>query len=78
VTPATNSPPARIQSSARGLRVTWSAGTTTYSACEERQSDQPTTSSPTAKSVTDVPTSTTRPAKSLPCPDGKVAGQRSW
>jgi hypothetical protein len=29
VTPTTNSPPARIQSSASGLRVRWSAGTST-------------------------------------------------
>src|SRR2546421_5747290 len=39
--------------------------------------ENPITSSPTAKPVTPEPTSATTPARSLPCPDGNVAGN-TW
>src|SRR6202021_1272847 len=52
-------------------------GTVTYSAWLERRLENPITSSPTAKSVTPEPSSLTTPARSLPCPDGNVAGKMS-
>ncbi len=54
--------------------MSWSAGTATYSAWLERCHDQPSTSSPTANSVTPAPRALTMPARSLPSPDGNVAG----
>src|SRR5260370_21495042 len=39
--------------------------------------ETPITSSPTAKPVTPEPISAATPARSLPCPDGNVAGNRS-
>src|SRR5947199_10627344 len=38
--------------------------------------ENPITSSPTAKPVTPAPSRATTPARSLPCPDGNVAGHR--
>ena len=52
------------------------ASTTTYSAWLARLSVNPITSSPAANPVTPSPTSSTTPARSLPCPDGNVAGHR--
>src|SRR3982074_1184901 len=62
---------------ADGLAVHWSAGTVTYSGWLDRRMENPITSSPTAKPVTPEPISATTPARSLPCPDGNVAGNRS-
>jgi hypothetical protein len=59
-------------SNMRRLRVTgrlslsWVTGTATYSAWLDRRHDQPSTSSPTANSVTPSPTALTTPAQSLP------------
>ena len=58
-------------------RVNWSAGTVTYSAWLDRRLENPITSSPTAKPLTPEPSSATTPARSLPCPDGNVAGNTS-
>ncbi|PQM49227.1 hypothetical protein C1Y40_00554 [Mycobacterium talmoniae] len=75
--PATNSEPATSQGTAAGLAVSWSAGTATNSAWLARALVNPSTSSPTANVSTPAPSSATTPARSLPCPDGKVAGNRS-
>src|SRR5882757_7138472 len=77
VAPATNSEPATSQETSDGLAVNWFAGTVTYSAWLDRRLENPMTSSPTAKPVTPEPSSATTPARSLPCPDGNVAGNRS-
>jgi uncharacterized membrane protein len=60
-----------------GLGANWVAGTATYSAWLARSSVNPRTSSPTSNLVTSGPSSATTPARSLPCPEGKVAGNRS-
>ncbi len=78
VVPATYREPAASHGTFAGLGTTWSPGRLTASAWLDRSSLQPITSSPTATSSTPSPTSLTTPARSLPCPDGKVAGQRSW
>src|SRR3954469_15035152 len=77
VAPATNSEPATSHGTAAGLGVNWFAGTVTYSAWLDRRLENPMTSSPTAKPVTPEPSSATTPARSLPCPDGNVAGNIS-
>src|SRR5882762_10179655 len=77
VAPATNSEPATSQETSDGLAVNWSAGTVTYSAWLDRRMENPIASSPTAKPLTPEPSSATTPARSLPCPDGNVAGHRS-
>src|ERR1022692_1268343 len=74
VTATTYIEPATGQETPAGLRMSWPAGTATYSAWLERLPDQPSTSSPTENSVTPSPTALTTPARSLPSPDGKVAG----
>src|SRR5580693_5186117 len=74
VAPATNSAPATSQGTPAGLAVRWCASTTTYSAWLARLSVQPITSSPAEKLVTPGPASATIPARSLPSPDGNVAG----
>ena len=77
VKPATGIAPATSQGrpDGRGARSSWSA--TTYSAWLDLVSTQPMTSSRSATAVTPAPRRSTTPAKSLPCPDGNVAGQRS-
>src|SRR6185437_9204041 len=60
-----------------GLGVNWVAGTVTYSAWLDRRMENPITSSPTAKSPTPEPSSATTPARSLPWPEGNVAGNWS-
>src|SRR3954469_7503682 len=77
VAPATNSEPATSHGTAAGLGVNWVAGTATYSAWLDRRLENPMTSSPTAKPLTPEPNSATTPARSLPCPDGNVAGNMS-
>src|SRR5882757_7954583 len=77
VAPATNSEPATSQETSDGLAVNWFAGTVTYSAWLDRRMENPITSSPTAKPLTPEPISATTPARSLPCPDGNVAGN-TW
>src|SRR5690242_17379624 len=72
--PTTNSEPATSQDSGPGLAVSWSAGTSTNSAWLARVSVQPSTSSPTANPVTPSPIAWTTPARSVPWPDGNVAG----
>jgi hypothetical protein len=74
VAPATNSAPAMSHGTAAGLGVRCSASATAYSAWLARLSVQPMTSSPAANPVTPGPVSATIPARSLPSPDGKVAG----
>jgi hypothetical protein len=56
------------------LGVRSPASTTTSSAWEARLFVNPITSSPGEKPPTPAPTSSTTPARSLPCPDGKVDG----
>src|SRR5690348_5740472 len=77
VKPTTGIAPATSQGRLGGLRARFAVSATTYSAWLERVSTQPTTSSPIATVVTPGPSLSTTPAKSLPCPDGNVAGQRS-
>ena len=72
--PATNSAPATSQGTPAGLPVRCCASTTTYSAWLARLSVQPITSSPAEKLVTPGLASATIPARSLPSPDGNVAG----
>ena len=74
VAPATNSAPATSQGTPAGLPVRCCASTTTYSAWLARLSVQPITSSPAEKLVTPGLASATIPARSLPSPDGNVAG----
>ena len=74
VAPATNSAPATSQGTPAGLAVRCCSSATTYSAWLARLSVQPMTSSPAEKLVTPGPVSDTIPARSLPWPDGNVAG----
>src|SRR5580700_3601466 len=74
VVPATNSAPAASHGTPAGLAVRCCSPTTTYSAWLARLSVQPMTSSPAEKLVTPGPVSVTIPARSLPSPDGNVAG----
>src|SRR6476659_974844 len=74
VLPAIASDPATSHDTFAGLRVRFCATTTTYSAWLARRSVKPRTSSPTVTPSTPVPTWVTIPAKSLPSPDGKLAG----
>src|SRR5689334_4715688 len=69
VVPATYSDPATSQGSPSGRWVSATSSTTTYSAWLALLWVKPTTSSPTATPRTCEPTSTTTPARSLPCPD---------
>src|SRR4051794_3644906 len=78
VHPTTYSEPAASQLSRAGLRISCVTGTATYSAWLDRCHDQPSTSSPTANSATPSPTALTTPARSLPSPDGNVAGKVAW
>jgi hypothetical protein len=77
VKPATGIAPATSQGRPAGLAARFAASATVYSAWLDRVSTQPMTSSPGATLVTPGPSASTIPAKSLPCPDGNVAGQRS-
>ena len=77
VKPTTGIAPATSQGRSAGFRARSSASATTYSAWLDRVSTQPITSSPAATVVTPGPRRSTTPAKSLPCPDGNVAGHRS-
>src|SRR5579875_843263 len=77
VNPATGSAPATSQGTFAGFGVRLAASTTAYSAWLDRVSTQPITSSPSATPVTPGPSRSTVPARSLPCPDGNVAGHRS-
>ena len=72
--PATQSAPATSQGTPAGLAVRFCSSTTAYSAWLARLSVKPMTSSPTANPVTPGPVSATTPARSLPSPDGNVAG----
>ncbi len=76
VKPATGIAPATSQGRP-AWRARFAASATTYSAWLDRVSTQPITSSPGANVVTSGPSRSTTPAKSLPCPEGNVAGQRS-
>ena len=78
VAPATNSEPATSHGTAAGRGVALAASITTSSAWLARLSVQPMTSSPTANPSTPSPTCCTTPARSLPSPEGNVAGYRSW
>src|SRR6185437_760468 len=77
VNPATGSAPATSQGRPDGFGARFAASATTYSAWLDRVSTQPITLSPTAVVVTSGPSCSTTPAKSVPCPDGNVAGQSS-
>src|SRR6201996_2492536 len=74
VKPATGIAPATSQGRPAGLGARFAASATVYSAWLERRPTQPITSSPGATVVTSGPSLSTTPAKSLPCPDGNVAG----
>ena len=76
VAPTTCNAPACSHASSDGFARTWRTGTTTYSAWLARRSVHPNTSSPTATASTPGPSARTVPARSLPCPDGNVEGQR--
>src|SRR5690242_4971299 len=75
VAPATNSAPATSHGTPAGLAVRFAASASTYSAWLDRLSVYPMTSSPAANPVTPWPACATTPARSLPWPDGNVAGQ---
>src|SRR5580704_3985501 len=77
VAPTTNSAPATSQGTPAGLGVRCCSSTTTYSAWLARLSVQPITSSPTETPLTAGPVSATIPARSLPSPEGNVAGHRA-
>src|SRR5580700_1005202 len=77
VTPATYSPPATSHETFSGLGVRSPASTRTSSAWEARLLLNPITSSPGENPPTRAPTSSTTPARSLPCPDGNVDGNSS-
>src|SRR6185312_3373484 len=77
VVPATYNDPATSQGSPAGREVSATSSTTTNSAWLALLRVKPRTSSPTAKPRTREPASTTTPARSLPCPEGNVAGHRS-
>lgn len=57
-----------------GLGGQRSSGTETNSACAARSSVQPSTASPAAKRASPSATVTISPARSVPSPDGNVAG----
>src|ERR1700677_4743211 len=77
VVPATKRAPACSHETFPGRGTRLSASTTTSSAWLDRLLVNPITSSPTATFFTSAPTSSTIPARSLPCPEGNVEGQRS-
>ena len=77
VVPATNRPPATSHGTPSGRRARSPASTTTSSAWLARLWVKPITWSPTAKPSTSGPSSSITPARSLPCPEGNVEGQRS-
>ena len=77
VNPTTGSAPATSHGRLAGFGVRLAASTTTYSAWLDRVSTQPITSSPTATPVTSGPSRSTTPARSLPSPEGNVAGKRA-
>src|ERR1700733_807762 len=77
VVPATNRAPACAHETFAGRGTRSPAPTTTNSAWLDLSLVNPMTSSPTATFVTPGPSSSTIPARSLPCPEGNVAGQRS-
>src|SRR6202453_1851639 len=74
VAPTTNSAPACSHGTPAGFAVRSCSPTSTYSAWLARLCVKPMTSSPAATPVTPGPASATIPARSLPSPDGKVAG----
>src|SRR6266567_2182350 len=74
VAPATNRPPATSHETFSGLGVRSPASTRTSSAWEARSFVNPITSSPGENPPAPAPTSSTNPARSLPCPDGNVEG----
>src|ERR1700733_4362619 len=77
VVPATNRAPACAHETFAGRGTRSPAPTTTNSAWLDLSLVNPMTSSPTAIVVTPGPSSSTIPARSLPCPEGNVAGHRS-
>src|SRR5580658_9836912 len=77
VVPATNREPACSHDTFLGRGTRLPDSTTTNSAWLALSLVNPMTSSPTATFDTPGPTSSTTPARSLPCPEGNVAGQRS-
>ena len=77
VAPTTYSEPAASQLNWGGLWISWLTGTAVWVAWLDRRKLNPSTSSPTANSVTPGPTAVTTPARSLPSPDGNVAGNIS-
>src|SRR5580692_7813593 len=74
VTPTTYRPPATSHGTLSGLRVRSPASTRTRSACDDRFCVNPITSSRGENPPTPAPTSSTTPARSLPCPEGNVDG----
>src|ERR1019366_6949874 len=74
VVPATNSAPATSHDTPSGFAVRLATAATAYSAWLARLSVQPRTSSPGENAVTPWPASATTPARSLPWPEGNVAG----
>src|ERR1700761_507285 len=74
VVPATLSAPATSHGTAGGFGGRSWASATTYSAWLARVSTKPITSSPGWNAVTPGPTAAPTPARSLPSPDGNVAG----
>src|SRR5271166_1006218 len=77
VAPTTYSEPAVSQLNWVGLWINWFTGTAVWVAWLDRRKLNPSTSSPTANSVTSGPTALTTPARSLPSPEGNVAGNIS-
>lgn len=75
--PTTSSAPATSKGSTSGFGSSWVAGTTVCAAWLERVQEKPKTTSPASKSPTPGPVWTTMPARSVPWPEGKVAGSRS-
>ena len=76
VVPATYSAPATSHARHCGRETRFTSSATTNCAWLARLWVKPKTSSPTAKPRTCGPVCTMTPARSLPCPEGKVAGQR--
>src|SRR6202167_3548830 len=77
VVPATNRPPACSHDTFRGRGTRLPDSTSANSAWLDLSLVNPMTSSPNATFATPGPTSSTTPARSLPCPEGNVEGQRS-
>src|SRR5580658_1215111 len=77
VVPATNRAPACSHDTLAGRGTRLPDSTSTKSAWLDLSLENPMTSSPTATFVTPGPTCSTTPARSLPCPEGNVEGQRS-